>query len=64
MTGSDLVLHFVYPAPTGNNDMRTVQIKQVPEGEGDEILGKLLHPRIKKKGDQFQDSQVYIVYKR
>lgn len=37
MTGSDLVLHFVWPPPTGNDDMRTVRVKQVPAEGGEEI---------------------------
>ncbi|TCD71309.1 hypothetical protein EIP91_011080 [Steccherinum ochraceum] len=37
MAGGDLVFHFVYPAATSYNDMRTVQIKQVVEGSTEEI---------------------------
>ncbi|KAJ3485364.1 hypothetical protein NLI96_g5028 [Meripilus lineatus] len=41
----DLILHFVYPAPTALNDLRTVTIKQVPAEGGDEIeLYKFSHP--------------------
>lgn len=37
MAGGDYVFHFVYPAPTPTNDMRTVQVKQVVEGSTDEL---------------------------
>jgi len=45
MAGTDYVFHFIYPAATPTNDMRTVQVKQVVEGTVDEIdFYKFQHP--------------------
>ncbi|THH33732.1 hypothetical protein EUX98_g411 [Antrodiella citrinella] len=37
MAGDEYMFHFVYPAATLTNDMRTVEVKQVVEGSADEV---------------------------